>query len=90
MNEKHLALGEVFEKAAKTLPKQKYKVLQEDSHPIGLTFDRWFRQKMDYLNDNPVRNGFVESPEHWRYNDYCTYSVHFSKKIFGLIYVTLL
>jgi hypothetical protein len=26
------------------------------------------RQKLEYLDNNPVKRGFVASPEHWRYS----------------------
>jgi hypothetical protein len=25
-------------------------------------------QKIDYIHENPVRRGWVEAPEHWRYS----------------------
>jgi putative transposase len=43
--------------------KQDYKVRQNEYHPIAITSEKWFRQKMDYLHNNPVRKGFVEKPE---------------------------
>ena len=26
------------------------------------------RQKIEYIHDNPVRRGYVDAPEHWRYS----------------------
>lgn len=26
------------------------------------------RQKIDYLHQNPVKRGYIEQPEHWRYS----------------------
>ena len=58
----------IFKKAAKLLPKQQYRIWQEDYHPVALTSEKWFKQKMEYLHYNPVRKGFVEKPEHWKYS----------------------
>jgi len=58
----------VFKHAAKTLPKQIYKIWQDDYHPIALISNGWFHQKMEYMHHNPVRKGFVELPEHWKYS----------------------
>jgi putative transposase len=45
-----------------------YKVWQEGYHPIALDSEDFFSQKLNYLHDNPIRKGFVERPEHWRYS----------------------
>ena len=41
---------------------------QEGSHPQLVTGMDMLRQKADYIHANPVRRGWVESPEHWRYS----------------------
>jgi len=48
--------------------KQDYKIWANDFHPVALKSDRWVRQKIDYIHYNPVRKGFVELPEHWKYS----------------------
>ena len=58
----------VFERSAEKLKKQKLRVWQHDYHPIALTSEEWMNQKMDYVHDNPVRKGFVETPENWKYS----------------------
>ena len=50
------------------MSKQKYKTWKADYHPVALKTDQWFNEKMDYLHYNPVRKGFVEKPEHWKYS----------------------
>ncbi|MFW9260189.1 hypothetical protein [Nostoc sp. CALU 546] len=32
-----------------------------------------FRQKLDYIHNNPVRRGYVDDPAHWRYSSYRNY-----------------
>ncbi len=46
----------------------KYKVWQEGFHPIAIETADFLEEKLNYLHDNPVRKGFVEQPEHWKYS----------------------
>jgi len=54
--------------------KQKYKiqsnyqVWQEGVHPKLIQDEEMFRQKCDYIHNNPVKRGYVEKPEHWVYS----------------------
>ena len=60
---------EIFHKAALNKGRgNRYKVWQEGFHPIAIDSGDFFRQKLYYLHENPVRKGFVEKPEHWRYS----------------------
>ena len=54
--------------ASKRELEQKYKVWQDEYHPIALKSGAWFNQKLDTLHHNPVRKGFVERPEQWKYS----------------------
>jgi putative transposase len=45
-----------------------YKVWQEGFHPIAIDSEKFFKQKLEYMHDNPVRKGYVEQPEHWKYS----------------------
>ncbi|MEQ8807545.1 MAG: transposase [Imperialibacter sp.] len=52
---------------------EKYKVWQDDNHPIDLTsIDAM--QKVDYIHMNPVRAGLVSSPEHYLYSSAIDYA----------------
>ena len=66
--ENRLEFLKLFQKAAKGLKKQNFKIWQDDYHPIALTSEKWLYQKMDYIHQNPVRKGFVEYPEQWKYS----------------------
>jgi len=46
----------------------RYKVWQEGFHPIAIGTADFFQEKLNYLHNNPVRKGFVERPEHWKYS----------------------
>jgi REP element-mobilizing transposase RayT len=45
-----------------------YKIWQSGSHPIAINSQKFFRQKLDYIHQNPVRKGFVDCPEYWLYS----------------------
>jgi putative transposase len=45
-----------------------HKVWIEGNHPILVEDEHMFREKLNYLHDNPVRKGFVEQPEYWLYS----------------------
>jgi REP element-mobilizing transposase RayT len=45
-----------------------FQVWQEGSHPKEIADEGMLRQKLEYIHDNPVRRGYVDRPEHWRYS----------------------
>ena len=47
---------------------REYQLWQESSHPIEITNDTIMRQKLEYTHYNPVKRGYVDRPEHWRYS----------------------
>ncbi|NIA12861.1 MAG: transposase [Nitrospiraceae bacterium] len=46
----------------------RHQVWQEGVHPQILQDDNVLRQKIEYIHNNPVRRGYVDTPEHWRYS----------------------
>ena len=59
----------IFRKAGENRSKRcTTKVWQDEFHPEAITSEKWFRQKMEYMHNNPVRKGFVEKPEDWKYS----------------------
>ncbi|MDQ3016538.1 MAG: transposase [Bacteroidota bacterium] len=45
-----------------------------DNHPVMLVSSKFIFQKLNYIHVNPVRAGWVESPEDWLYSsarNYC-------------------
>jgi REP element-mobilizing transposase RayT len=51
-----------------------YQVWQEGSHPQVCRSDAVMEQKIEYVQNNPVKRGLVAAPEHWRYSsahEYC-------------------
>ncbi|MCP5007098.1 MAG: hypothetical protein GY941_24610 [Planctomycetes bacterium] len=45
-----------------------YQVWQEGFHPKMIGTQEVFIQKVEYIHNNPVRRGLVESAEYWRYS----------------------
>ena len=45
-----------------------YRVWQAGSHPKQIQGESMFRQKLAYIHMNPVKRGYVDEPEHWRYS----------------------
>jgi len=45
-----------------------YQVWQEGFHPQRIQGEAMLTQKMRYIHENPVRRGYVDLPEHWRYS----------------------
>ncbi|GIK41934.1 MAG: hypothetical protein BroJett011_57670 [Chloroflexota bacterium] len=44
------------------------RIWQEGYHPIAIKSAAFFEQKLNYIHFNPVKKGFVEQPEHWKYS----------------------
>ena len=47
---------------------RKYQFCQEGLQPKQIQGEEMMRQKVEYIHMNPIRRGFVDTPEHWRYS----------------------
>ncbi|MET0050199.1 MAG: transposase [Candidatus Thiodiazotropha sp.] len=47
---------------------------QEGYHPELIQDEDMMRQKIDYIHHNPVKRGYVDRPEHWRYSSARNYA----------------
>ena len=47
---------------------------QEGVHPELIQGEKMMRQKVEYIHLNPVKRGYVDEPEHWRYSSARTYA----------------
>ncbi len=47
---------------------REYQFWQEGVHPQQIHDQAMFEQKIQYIHYNPVRRGYVDVPEHWRYS----------------------
>ena len=68
-NDNERLLLYIFNKAGEKVNKpQQYKIWQDDFHPEAILSEEWLQQKMDYIHYNPVKKGFIEKPENWKYS----------------------
>lgn len=44
---------------------KEFQFWQQDNHPIELSTPAMLKQRMDYMHENPVRAGYVHSPEEY-------------------------
>ncbi len=44
------------------------RIWQKGYHPVAIISQIFFTQKLGYIHANPVRKGFVEQPENWKYS----------------------
>ena len=67
-----LELLALFKRAHKT--ESNYQVWEEGNHPQLIESEQVMRQKLDYIHQNPVKRGYVDLPEHWRYSSARNYA----------------
>lgn len=53
--------------------KSTHQFWETDNHPIELYSEQVIRQKLDYIHFNPVRAGWVNSPQHYLYSSASNY-----------------
>jgi len=59
----------IFRMAAKESKKHmNYKFWQNEYHPVELVDNYMIEQKLDYVHENPVKEGIVERPEDYLYS----------------------
>lgn len=59
----------ILQEAGKKNPKNKtYQFWRQDNHPIELFNTETIQQKLDYIHNNPVVEGFVQKPEDYLYS----------------------
>jgi putative transposase len=59
----------IFSKAADESKKHnKFKFWQNEYHPVELFSNEMIDQKLDYIHENPVKEGIVEKPEDYLYS----------------------
>lgn len=63
----------MFSFAANGKDDEHYRFWQKDYHPIELSNDTLFQQRLDYLHENPVRAGIVREPQHYLYSSAIDY-----------------
>ncbi len=46
----------------------RFQFWKPDNQPRLIENKRFYMQKLNYIHDNPVRKGYVERPEHWKWS----------------------
>jgi len=67
-----LELLEFFKRAHKQ--NTTYQVWEEGNHPQIIESETVMLQKLDYIHWNPVKRGYVDQPEQWRYSSARNYA----------------
>jgi len=70
--ERLLAHLRFFKTAHKT--DREYQLWQEGVHAEMVFSEAMMREKLDYIHANPVKRGYVNLPEHWRYSSASNYA----------------
>lgn len=52
---------------------RQYQFWQEGSHAELIVSEPVLREKLEYVHHNPVKRGYVDLPEHWRYSSAWNY-----------------
>jgi len=45
-----------------------YQIWEEGFHPKLIQSDSMMKEKIEYIHHNPVKRGYIEEAEHWRYS----------------------
>ncbi len=51
-----------------------YQFWHEDVHPQWIQNTEMMMQKVEYIHHNPVKRGYVDKAEHWRYSSARNYA----------------
>ncbi len=62
-----------FAKRAHKMDRE-YQFWQEGTHAELILDEAMMREKLDYIHANPVKRGYVDKPEHWRYSSARNYA----------------
>lgn len=75
IDEKKERMTHVFREAARRAERgNSFKVWQAGYHRVSLETDRFFKQKLKYIHNNPVKAGLVEWAEDWEYSSARNYT----------------
>jgi REP element-mobilizing transposase RayT len=68
-------LLKLFEKAGEESKRNKnYKMWQTSNHALELFNEKFTWEKINYIHNNPVSEGFVNKPEDWKYSSASNYN----------------
>ena len=53
---------------------KEFQLWQHNNHPIELWSNYFIEQKLNYIHQNPVKSGYVDKAEHWKYSSARSYA----------------
>ena len=59
---------------SKNINNEKFQFWQNGNHPIELDNNTMIEQRLNYLHENPVKQGFVNLPEYYRWSSAIDYA----------------
>ena len=65
---------------------REYQVWQEGIQPKLIQNDAMMKDKIEYIHNNPVKRGYVDEAQHWRYSSARDYEGLKGLLDFGLMY----
>jgi len=81
LKEKREGILSTFSQAAEIENRgNEFKIWQDGYHPIAIKSRNFFREKLNYIHQNPVKKGFVLRPEYWNYSSARAYQEHDESK----------
>ncbi len=77
---------DLFEKNGQHMKSNyRFQFWQHENHPVLLTSKEMYRQRLDYLHENPERAGFVKHPIDWKYSSAIDYYTASEKGLLELV-----
>ncbi|MCK4312234.1 MAG: transposase [Candidatus Cloacimonetes bacterium] len=71
LDRKEWLLNQFYYFKKKYKKESKYQIWQEGFHPQFMSSNEILNQKIEYIHYNPVKRGFVNKPECWKYSSAC-------------------
>lgn len=54
-------------------PGNSFQIWQQDNYPELIETSKFLNQKITYIHDNPIKKGYVNRPENWKYSSASAY-----------------
>ncbi len=67
-------INQFLEFGAQCRNNEKFQFWKQDNHPIELYSNKFIKQKIKYIHNNPVKAGIVENPEDYLYSSARNYA----------------
>lgn len=77
---------DLFEKNGKLQKSNfRFQFWKHENHPVLLNNIEIYKQRFNYLHENPERAGFVKQPQDWKHSSAIDYYIGNSKGLLELI-----